>query len=59
MFFKAANLGDAKSTISHPASTPHGRLTDDQRAAAGIKEGLIRLSVGLGRLRLSARTRRI
>ena len=41
------NLGDAKSTITHPASTTHGRLSDEQRAAAGIKEGLIRLAVGL------------
>ncbi|MEW6444840.1 MAG: O-succinylhomoserine sulfhydrylase [Pseudomonadota bacterium] len=47
LFSITANLGDAKSTITHPASTTHGRLTDDQRAAAGIKEGLIRLAVGL------------
>jgi len=42
-----ANLGDAKSTITHPATTTHGRLSDAQRAAMGIREGLIRLSVGL------------
>ncbi|MFZ5514212.1 MAG: O-succinylhomoserine sulfhydrylase [Pseudomonadota bacterium] len=47
LFSITANLGDAKSTITHPASTTHGRLTDEQRAAAGIKEGLIRLAVGL------------
>lgn len=42
-----ANLGDTKTTIVHPASTTHGRLTADQRAAAGISEGLIRIAVGL------------
>ncbi|ROR32717.1 O-succinylhomoserine sulfhydrylase [Inmirania thermothiophila] len=42
-----ANLGDAKSTITHPASTTHGRLSPEQRAEAGITEGLIRISVGL------------
>lgn len=42
-----ANLGDAKSTITHPASTTHGRLSDEQRRAAGIDEGLIRIAVGL------------
>jgi O-succinylhomoserine sulfhydrylase len=47
MFVDAANLGDAKSTITHPASTTHGRLSDEQRTVAGIKEGLIRLAVGL------------
>ena len=41
------NLGDTKTTISHPASTSHGRLTEDQRQAAGIGQGLIRLAVGL------------
>jgi O-succinylhomoserine sulfhydrylase len=41
------NLGDVKSTITHPASTTHGRLTPEARAAAGITEGLIRISVGL------------
>lgn len=42
-----ANLGDAKSTIVHPATTTHARLTDQQRADAGIAESLIRISVGL------------
>ncbi|MEE8428626.1 MAG: O-succinylhomoserine sulfhydrylase [Gammaproteobacteria bacterium] len=42
-----ANLGDAKSTITHPATTTHGRLTLEQREAAGISEGLVRVAVGL------------
>jgi O-succinylhomoserine sulfhydrylase len=42
-----ANLGDVKTTITHPASTTHGRITPEQRRAAGINEGLIRISVGL------------
>ena len=42
-----ANLGDAKTTITHPATTTHGRLSDEQRAAAGISEGLLRVAVGL------------
>lgn len=42
-----ANLGDTKTTITHPASTTHGRLSADARAAAGITEGLLRISVGL------------
>ncbi len=42
-----ANLGDTKTTITHPASTTHGRLTPEQRAAAGIGDGLIRVAVGL------------
>ena len=42
-----ANLGDTKSTITHAASTTHGRLTPEQRADAGISDGLIRISVGL------------
>ncbi len=42
-----ANLGDTKSTITHPATTTHGRLTPEQRADAGIGDGLIRISVGL------------
>jgi O-succinylhomoserine sulfhydrylase len=44
------NLGDTKTTISHPASTSHGRLTEEQRSAAGIGQGLIRLAVGLEHL---------
>jgi O-succinylhomoserine sulfhydrylase len=47
IFSITANLGDTKSTITHPASTTHGRLTPEQRAAAGISDGLIRLAVGL------------
>ena len=42
-----ANLGDTKTTITHPASTSHGRLTEPQRQAAGITQGLIRVAVGL------------
>jgi O-succinylhomoserine sulfhydrylase len=42
-----ANLGDVKTTIVHPASTTHGRISPEARAAAGIGEGLIRLAVGL------------
>jgi len=42
-----ANLGDTKSTITHPASTTHGRLTPEQRAEAGISDGLVRIAVGL------------
>lgn len=42
-----ANLGDAKTTITHPATTTHGRLTPEQRADAGINDGLIRIAVGL------------
>ncbi len=42
-----ANLGDAKSTITHPASTTHGRLAPEVREAAGITEGLVRIAVGL------------
>ena len=41
------NVGDTKTTISHPASTSHGRLSEAQRLAAGITQGMIRLSVGL------------
>ena len=42
-----ANLGDVKTTITHPATTTHGRLSEEQRQAAGIQQNLIRLSVGL------------
>ena len=42
-----ANLGDTKTTITHPASTTHGRITAEARAAAGIGEGLLRVAVGL------------
>ena len=47
VFSITANLGDTKSTITHPATTTHGRLTPEQRAEAGIDDGLIRLSIGL------------
>src|SRR5689334_1238933 len=42
-----ANLGDTKTTITHPASTTHGRISPEARAAAGIGEGLLRVAVGL------------
>jgi len=42
-----ANLGDTKSTITHPATTTHGRISAEARAAAGIGEGLLRIAVGL------------
>jgi O-succinylhomoserine sulfhydrylase len=42
-----ANLGDTKTTLTHPASTTHGRITAEARAAAGIGEGLLRVAVGL------------
>ncbi|HED52206.1 MAG TPA: O-succinylhomoserine sulfhydrylase [Gammaproteobacteria bacterium] len=42
-----ANLGDTKTTITHPATTTHGRLTQEQRADSGISDGLIRVAVGL------------
>jgi O-succinylhomoserine sulfhydrylase len=42
-----ANLGDTKTTITHPATTTHGRLTAEQRAEAGLSDGLIRVAVGL------------
>lgn len=46
LFSITANLGDTKSTITHPATTTHHRLTEEQRSDAGIIPGLIRLSVG-------------
>lgn len=42
-----ANLGDVRTTITHPATTTHGRITAEARAAAGITEGLVRIAVGL------------
>jgi O-succinylhomoserine sulfhydrylase len=42
-----ANLGDTKTTITHPATTTHGRISPEARAAAGIKDGLLRVAVGL------------
>jgi O-succinylhomoserine sulfhydrylase len=41
------NLGDAKSIITHPATTTHQRLTPEARAAMGISDGMLRLSIGL------------
>lgn len=45
-----ANLGDTRTTITHPATTTHGRLSPEARAAAGVKDSLLRLSVGLEHL---------
>jgi O-succinylhomoserine sulfhydrylase len=42
-----ANLGDTRTTITHPASTTHGRITQEARNAAGIGDGLLRVAVGL------------
>jgi O-succinylhomoserine sulfhydrylase len=42
-----ANLGDVKTTIIHPASTTHGRISQQARDAAGISDGLVRIAVGL------------
>ena len=47
VFSITANLGDTKSTVTHPATTTHGRLTPEQRDEAGISDSLIRLAVGL------------
>ncbi|HVU95024.1 MAG TPA: aminotransferase class I/II-fold pyridoxal phosphate-dependent enzyme [Puia sp.] len=47
MLSLTANLGDTRSIASHPASTTHAKLTDEERAAVGITPGLIRISVGL------------
>ena len=46
-----ANLGDAKTTITHPATTTHGRLAPEQRSAANIGDGLLRVAVGLESVR--------
>ncbi len=46
-----ANLGDTKTTITHPATTTHGRLTPQQRADAGVGDGLLRMAVGLESVR--------
>ncbi|OQX42979.1 MAG: O-succinylhomoserine sulfhydrylase [Candidatus Sedimenticola endophacoides] len=42
-----ANLGDTRTTITHPGSTTHGRLNDQEKAASGVSDGLVRISVGL------------
>ncbi|CAB5503374.1 O-acetylhomoserine sulfhydrylase (EC 2.5.1.49) / O-succinylhomoserine sulfhydrylase (EC 2.5.1.48) [uncultured Gammaproteobacteria bacterium] len=47
IFSITANLGDTKSTITHPATTTHGRLSDEEKTNANITDGLIRLSIGL------------
>ena len=47
LFSITANLGDTKSTITHPATTTHGRLTNEQREEMGVSETLLRLSIGL------------
>ncbi len=44
------NLGDTKTLLTHPASTSHGKLSEDQRQAAGISQGLIRVAAGLEHL---------
>ncbi len=46
LFSITANLGDTKSTITHPATTTHSRLTDAEREQSGISQSLIRLSIG-------------
>jgi O-succinylhomoserine sulfhydrylase len=47
MLTLTSNLGDTRSIASHPASTTHAKLTDEERAEVGITPGLIRISVGL------------
>ena len=43
----AANLGDTRTIVTHPASTTHSKLSEEDRAAVGITDGLVRISVGL------------
>ena len=50
MLSLSTNLGDTKTLVAHPASTSHGRLTEAQREAAGVGQGLIRVAVGLEHL---------
>jgi O-succinylhomoserine sulfhydrylase len=50
MLSLSTNLGDTKTLVAHPASTSHGRLTEAQRQAAGVGQGLIRVAVGLEHL---------
>jgi O-succinylhomoserine sulfhydrylase len=50
MLSLSTNLGDTKTLVAHPASTSHGRLTEEQRSAAGVTQGLIRVAVGLEHL---------
>jgi O-succinylhomoserine sulfhydrylase len=47
VFSRTGNLGDTRSIITHPASTTHGRISEEARQRAGIGQGLIRLAVGL------------
>lgn len=47
IFSITANLGDVKSTITHPATTTHGRVSSEARAASGIRDGLVRIAIGL------------
>ena len=47
MISLSSNLGDARSIATHPSTTTHARLTEDERIAVGVTPGLIRLSVGL------------
>ena len=47
IFSITANMGDAKSTVTHPATTTHSRITQADRERIGISDGLIRLSIGL------------
>jgi O-succinylhomoserine sulfhydrylase len=47
MISVTANLGDSRSIITHPASTTHSKLTEEERERVGILNGLVRLSVGL------------
>lgn len=47
MLTVSANLGDTRSIVTHPASTTHSKLSDDERAAVGISPGLLRISIGL------------
>jgi O-succinylhomoserine sulfhydrylase len=43
----SANLGDTRTIVTHPSSTTHGRLSEEDRLEVGIKDGLVRVSVGL------------
>jgi O-succinylhomoserine sulfhydrylase len=47
IFTISNNLGDAKSIVTHPATTTHQRLSEEQRAGLGITPGLIRISIGI------------
>ena len=47
IFSKTANFGDVRSTITHPWTTTHGRMSPEDKTAAGIREGLIRIAIGL------------